>query len=268
MAGVTATTAEELSVGAGELFFKTPTSLDWTAVGATIDNNVWRHTLTIFAPTLNGVPGPIKGADYIQEEGAELEFSPVQLSPVILALLIPGATSTTETAADVGGGGTGDLDAAIAVGQTSAIKLSSVTGLAVGNWIKIGPALSREIRKLTRVGTALVGGTGVDVDFPFLLAHADGEAFVEVDGAGGTIIVPATARRIPSSAYHDYRLDVPGLDGRMKRYFLYDALMTDNAEAESADDAVAAPRFTLAARIDPANPNRGGWAIRSEPVIS
>lgn len=266
--GLSSTTAEEISVGAGDLFYRDSGDTSWTAVGATTDNNVWRHILTLFAPKINGVQSPVKGTDYTTEERAELEFSPLEMSAALLAIYIPGSESTTEAEADASGG-TGTLEAAIAPGQSTAIKVSSVTGLSVGDWIQVGTVSgATENRQITRVGTALVGGTGIDVEYPFLLAHAVGVTFTEITGGGGVNITPATQRRMPSSAYHDFRLDVPGLDGRVIRYFVYDAIVTGNSEFTAADDAAAAPRLTISSRIDPGNVGRGGWAIRKEPLAT
>lgn len=266
--GLSTTTSEEISVGAGDLFYRDYDALDtdpWVAVGATTDDNVWRHTQTLYVPDINGSPGPLAGTDYLQEEGAELEFSVLEMTAAIIALLMPGSESTTATGADVGGGAVGTLSSPITAFQTLAIKVDSVTNLAVGDYIKVGTAGNAETRKVTRVGTTGSGGTGIDVEYPFLLNHASGVAFIEVDGNLGTTITPAVQRRIPRDAYKDYRLDVPGLDGRVTRYFLFDAIMTENAEFTASDSSAAAPRLTLASRFDPANMARGGWQIVKEP---
>lgn len=263
--GLSSTTAEEISVGAGDLFYRDTDVAAWTAAGATTDDNVWRHILTMFAPDINGVVSPIKGTDYTTEERAELEFSPLELSAALIKIAIPGSETATETEADATGA-VGVLDAAIVPGQNLAIKISSVASLVVGDWIQVGTvAGSTENRQVTRVGTTGSGGTGIDVEYPFLLAHASGVAWLEINGGGGTNVTPSTQRRLPSSAYHDFRLDVPGLDGRVIRYFIYDGIVTSNAEFTASDDAAAAPRFTISSRIDASNVNRGGWAIRKEP---
>jgi len=258
--GVTSTTAEEISVGAGEVYYKDDDG-EWQPVGATKDNNVWRCVTEYADINLNGVIGPIKGIDYIVSQLAELEVSVAQIGAEKLGLMIPGAQSTVQTSADEGGGLATTLAAATTVGQYLAIKLTSVTGIAEGDAVRIGEDGAIEWRTLTRVGTAGAGGTGVDVDFPLQSEHASGDDVVETDGAGVTIITPPIVRRLPSSAYHDWRLDVPGLDGRMVRFFILNGIMTENAEFEAADDDAAAPRMTIQSRIDPASPNTGSWAI-------
>lgn len=60
-------------------------------------------------------------------------------------------------------------------------------------------------------------------------------------------------RRIPTSAYHDYVLTVPGLDSKSFAFQLDDALQTGNAEFEAADDGMLAPRITVRGSWDPAD---------------
>jgi len=263
--GVTSTTAEEISVGAGEVYYQDDEGV-WQPVGATKDNNVWRCVTEYADINLNGVIGPIKGIDYITEQLAELEVSVAQMSAEKIALMIPGATSTVQTAADNGGAST-TLAVATTAGQWEGVKLAAVAGLAVGEYVRIGADGSIEWRTLTRVGTLGAGGTGVDLDFPLQLAHDVGDDVVETDGAGLTIITPPIIRRLPSSAYHNWRLDVPGLDGRLVRFLILNGIMTENAEVEAADDDAAAPRLTIQSRIDPADPNTGSWAIHRVPTF-
>jgi hypothetical protein len=264
---VSASTAEEISVGAGDVFYLDSAGA-WQAVGATKDNNVFRVNTEYADIDVNGVIGPIKGIDYITNQLAELEVTGIQIGADKIALMIPGAASTTQTSADAGGGADTTLAAATVAGQYLAIKLTAVTGLVVGDAVRIGASGSIEYRTLTRVGTLGAGGTGVDLDFPLQAEHAALDDVVETDGAGLTIITPPIIRRLPTTAYHTWRLDVPGLDGRLVRFWVYDAIMTDNAEFEAADDDAMGPRLTLQSRIDVAQPNRGGWRIERVPAYA
>lgn len=265
--GVTASTSEEISVGAGEVFYKDDAGL-WQPVGATKDNNVWRVNTTYASIDLNGVVGPIKGIDYITDQVAEMEVSVAQLGADKIALMVPGARTTIETATDAVAGADTTLAVATTVGQYLGIKLAAVAGLTVGDPVRVGADGVIEYRTVTRVGTLGAGGTGVDLDFPLQSAHAVAEDFVETDGTGMTIITPPASRRLPSSAYHDWRLDVPGLDGRLVRFHLLNGIMTDNAEFEAADDDAMGPRLTLQSRIDPANAALGSWRIERVPAFA
>jgi hypothetical protein len=264
---VTATTSEEIAVGAGDVFYKDAAGV-WQPVGATMDDNVWRLNQEYFVPDLNGVIGPLMGTDYLQEEICELEVTLAEVSGAVIALIIPGATTTTETSTLVGGGATGGLDAPITAGQYLAIKVDSITNLAVGDYIRVGTTPTREIRRVTRVGTIGVGGTGIDVDFPFMLNHADTETFEEVTGTGASTVTGPTQRRVPSTAYRDWRLDVPGLDGRMTRFFTKNALAMGDKEYSAGDDSVLAPRVTFQARRSGATPAVAAWEIRKELAYS
>ncbi|MCA1570842.1 MAG: hypothetical protein LC798_11095 [Chloroflexi bacterium] len=71
-------------------------------------------------------------------------------------------------------------------------------------------------------------------------------------GATTTIDTDDT-RRISTADYHDYELRVPGLDGKLFKFIVDDAIQTGNAEFEAADDGTLAPRLTVRASWDPAD---------------
>lgn len=79
----------------------------------------------------------------------------------------------------VTGGGSTTLAADPALGATN-FKVTAVTNFAVGDWVRIDSGANREYRKITAVGTAGAGGTGIDVDGAAAIDHANGVAFVEV----------------------------------------------------------------------------------------
>jgi len=64
------------------------------------------------------------------------------------------------------------------------IKVTSVTGLAVGQVLEIDTGADYEVRTITAVGTAGSGGTGVDLDDALEFAHTSGDA-VEARYWGG-----------------------------------------------------------------------------------
>lgn len=71
-------------------------------------------------------------------------------------------------------------------------------------------------------------------------------------GTATTIDTDET-RRIPTAAYNDYELRVPGLDGKQFSFFADAAVQTGNAEYEAADDGLMAPRIRVRASWDPAD---------------
>jgi len=97
--GVTATTAEEIFIGAGDVF------VDDVAVGATLDNNVFRVVREYGTPDLNGVPGPLIGLDYIESETAELEVTVPELGADKMSYSIPGSVSVVGDAVGIATGG-------------------------------------------------------------------------------------------------------------------------------------------------------------------
>lgn len=158
----------------------------------------------------------------------------------------------------------GVLSADAAAGATN-LKVSSVTGLVVGDYLRFGWPGEYEVRRLTFVGTTGAGGTGVSFAVPTSRGHRSGDPTVEQTNEGSTLITSGAglARRIPSSAYHKVELRVPGLDGREARFRLTKAIMNDNPEFEATDDATAplAPRIIFQARWDPAASTTSPWAI-------
>jgi hypothetical protein len=324
---VTATTAQELFIGAGEVY------VDGQPVGATMENNMFRVTREYYAPDLNGTPGPLKGTDYVQSETAELEVSIPELDPTKLAYMVPGSTATAQDGIGVASGASTTLASPSLVGDSSIVvtsatgiangdvlqigaagarefrtvlsiagaptitlegalakahaatdpvievtsstialdapagstnlKVASVMALVVGDYIRFGYPGEQEVRKVTFVGTTGVGGTGVSFNEPTALAHRAGDFILEQTNAGSSIVASTsgTSRRLPSTAYHDWELRVSGLDGREIRFGLSDAIMTENAEFEAADDGTLAPRLTLQARWDPASITTSPWYI-------
>lgn len=143
------------------------------------------------------------------------------------------------------------LSADAEIGATN-IKIADVTGLAVGDFLRIGESAEYEVRQLTFVGTAGAGGTGVSFAFPTQKRHRSGDNVFEQTTSGGSTVKSGsgTVRRIPSSAYHKIELRVPGLAGREIRYRLLKAIVVDNFEVSPSDDPTKpmAPRLTFQAR--------------------
>lgn len=89
--GATATTPTNLVVGAGDV------KVDETDQGVTADDNVYRIDRVMFAPdNLNGVPGTLKGTDYIVKEEAILEATMPEVAAATIANLLPGWEATGE----------------------------------------------------------------------------------------------------------------------------------------------------------------------------
>jgi hypothetical protein len=264
---VRATSAQDIVIGAGDFYYRDDSGI-WSPGGATAGDDVFDVTRTYYVPKINGVRGPIIGTDWISDEVAKLTLQFLEIGAGLLALLIPDAVSTGGTPpATVVGGGTGTLSAAIAQGQSAAIKVSSVTSLSVGDYIKAGAGTGYvEYRKVARVGTVGPSGTGIDVDFPFAYPHSSGDAFVEVNGDGSTIITSGPNRRLPTSAYRDFMLYVPGLDGRDTRFVIKKGIATGPAQFTASDTKESQPQLVIEGRIDPAAPYAQPWEIHKIPT--
>lgn len=265
MSGPSASTPGNLVVGAGFM------AADGTDLGATEGNNVFRIAQTKFVPKVNGVVAPLLGTDYVTQEVAEMEVGLPEVSAADLALLAPGSTSTTTTSG-VQGSPTytaSTMAAAALAGQSTALKLASVTALAVGMFLGFAassPAI--QLRKVTRVGTVGAGGTGIDIDRPLSAAVASGAAVTQYTGDGDTQIASGvlTNRRLPTAAYHLWELFLPGLNGLGFKFGVANAMMDQNAEFTGGDASMMAPRVKVQSRLDPANPLVSPWYINKYPA--
>jgi hypothetical protein len=155
------------------------------------------------------------------------------------------------------------LAADSAIGATN-LKVASVAGLAVGTWVRIGYLGDQEMRVLNAVGTIGSSGTGVSFAVPTVQPHRSGDYLAQQGNEGSSVYTSGAygaGRRIPSSAYNNWYLEVPGLDGRKFRFNVYNALSSDVAEYAAADAANMKPRLKLQARSDPATPSVSPWDI-------
>lgn len=152
---------------------------------------------------------------------------------------------------------TGTILAAPAASGATNVKLDSVTGLALGDFLRIGYVGHYETRELTAVGTAGAAGTGVTFAVPLTRDHAADEWAIEVTALGGTTIRPVVGR-IPSSAYQDLVLTDVGADGKTLIVTLENALSSESQSLEFNDDPAnplgLALKFT--AHYDEATPRQ------------
>lgn len=79
---------------------------------------------------------------------------------------------------------------------------------------------------------------------------------------GMAIIDETTSRRIPTTDYHDWELQVERLNGGEFQFEVDDGINTTNVEASLADDALAAPRVEIHGRWDPTPGSRSPHRIR------
>jgi PKD domain len=90
------------------------------------------------------------------------------------------------------------LAAAASAGDTN-VKVTSVTGMTVGDLIKIDTGANLEVRTITSVGTAGSGGTGIGLTSGLTNAHASGAGARDL-GTGVTLTAPLTAAHADGAA--------------------------------------------------------------------
>lgn len=96
-------------------------------------------------------------------------------------LVSGGASTTLAAAADAGDGN---------------LKVTAVDDLAVGDHLRAGSGVAREVVRVSTVGTAGAGGSGVDVEPALRYAKASGSALVEVAGSAAWRLMSATRGRL------------------------------------------------------------------------
>lgn len=85
---------------------------------------------------------------------------------------------------------------------------------------------------------------------------------------GMEVIDEDETRRLPTSAYHDWELQVERLNGGEFQFEVDDAIQVGNLEVELTDDGLAAPRLELHSRWDPADMTASPHRIRILAVAS
>lgn len=152
---------------------------------------------------------------------------------------------------------TGTLLAAPAAAGATNVKVDSVTGLIVGDFIRVGYFGRYETRALTAVGTAGVGGTGLTFSIPLTRDHGLGQWVIEVTALGGTTIRPVIGR-IGSAAYANLVLTDIGADGQTLVVTLENAVSAESQQLTFDDDPAnplgLALKFT--GTYDPATPRQ------------
>lgn len=266
---VTAVAVEKYIVGTPEIYYRATGVLTaWTSVGLTMDDVLFTVNQTMDNPSsaLNGIDGLLRGLDYRKGGPARAEFTLPELSSSKLAIAIPGSITTagvsTDTAAPTYTATT--LAAASLVGATN-VKVTAVTGAAVGQYIRIDVTAGglAEYRRITSVGTAGAGGTGIGFSDPLLRAHNNGVAVVQADGDGRDTITASRIRRQPMSAYLDWRLSYQAPNG-YSHLELYRAIATSDSIELSGSDDLSKPsgyRVVIESRQDETNLDLPSWAI-------
>lgn len=245
--------------------------LGGTDIGATTGAITYRVVQKLYAPQINGVVGTLGGTDFVQSEMGELEVAAPEMSAAVMAAQVPGSTSATDGNGVQGSPTyTASTTAAAAVaGQRLAIKLTSVTALAVGAYLGFaGSSPAIQIRRVTRVGTLGSGGTGIDINDPLSAGVANGAAVTQYAGDGGTQYGSGVMsnRRLPSSAGQTVEARLWGLNGLRFAYGLTLAINLGPAEFKLSDAAEVAPLIKFQSRQDAANPTTSPWYMRSIPA--
>jgi hypothetical protein len=223
-------------------------------MGATLDNPKVGFEITKYAAQVQERRRPGQGRGAIVGVIPKLDVEVNELSAAKIAHAMPGATQVVGTAAETGGGADTTLAADAAIGATN-IKVTAVTGMSVGDYLRIGDAGETEIHKITVVGTTGSGGTGVTLDAALIRDHDTGDQLREVDDAG-TSLFTWTIGTIPDASYVDVEAIGVGADGRQLRVKIKNALAGDSFSFDMGDDAFYGIPLTFSGNYGKATPTR------------
>lgn len=135
-----------------------------------------------------------------------------------------------------------------------------IPAYTAGEFVKVGDTGETEIREISAVGTSGSGGTGLTLGAALVYAHDSGDAIVEVDDAGTTLLT-WTPGRVPSASYKDVVAVGPGLDGRIMTVTIMNALSAENVEMELDDEAMTGLQLSLVGHYDKTTPTVAPFSI-------
>lgn len=127
------------------------------------------------------------------------------------------------------------LAAAAAIGDTN-IKVTAVTSMAIGDTLRVGPdGGTQEAVKITNVGTAGSGGTGVTITPALIYDHGNTEAIKELT----TLITNETTYKMR------WRFkDNSGVYGAWSEYVLFKRTAPSTVTSVTPSGTITSPAFT------------------------
>lgn len=127
-------------------------------------------------PSVRGVDLIVPARAYRFVRNRVADVTRIELRGIVTGIAAP------VTAAETVGGANTTLSADTAAGATS-IVVADATGIAVGDYLRIGDSGETEIRQ---VDAAYVAGTTIPLTVALVWAHDSGDVVREVDGPGSS----------------------------------------------------------------------------------
>lgn len=241
-----------------DVIFGPPTSLQYGGVelGASEDPAVLNITGERFEMDFQGAGGPIAGLTRLRKVQATVTAKLNELSIAKLAWALQNLTATVGTAAVTGGGVSTTLAADAAAGATS-IVLTAATGVADNIYLKVGDAGETEI---VQVDPSWTSGTTIPLVTPLIRAHDAGDAVVQVDDAGTTILRQRVGI-IDEADHQNLVMQAVGPDGEPYVVTLFDAINSADVQQTFGDNESAGTPITFKAYYDKADPSLAPFAI-------
>lgn len=246
------------AVNSEDVIFGPPTSLQYNGVelGASEDPAVLNITGERFEMEFQGAGGPIAGLTRLRKVTATLTAKLNELSIAKLAWALQNLTPTVGTAATTGGGVSTTISADAALGATS-IVVTSATGIADSIFLKLGDTGETEI---VQVDPSWTSGTTIPLVTPLVRAHDAGDAVLQVDDAGTTILRQRVGI-VPASDHHNLVMQAVGPDGSPCVVTLFDAINSTDVSMTFGDNESAGTPITFKAYYDEDDPTLAPFAI-------
>lgn len=240
-----------------ELYYGSPATLTYGGVdvGGTTEPPTIHIDITEFHPDFQNAAGPVVGTSIITDIMVRAELMVNQMTAAKLAWALPGSASTATSTAVVAGGGATTLSAAAAAGATT-ISVTAVTGLIVGDFVRVGAVgPTADYAQITAIASL-----DLTLDRALANAHASGASVTEVEGDGRTTIT-WSAGRVPSTAYQDLVLVGQGLDGRTMTVTIQNAFSSENISLEFGKGSVSGLSMNFIGHYDPTSPYEAPFTV-------
>lgn len=134
-----------------------------------------------------------------------------------------------------------------------------IPAYTAGEYLKIGDSGETEIGIVDTLGTSGSGGTGITLETPLIRAHDAGDAILEVDDAGTTVLQQRIGM-ISEASHHDFVFQAVGPDGEPAVITIFNALSGGNLDIELGESDPAGTEVTFTGYASKTDPTLAPWS--------
>jgi hypothetical protein len=270
IAGTEEITTSALQFGAGTFM------VDDLARGGTLAGTKLDVAITRYDAPFDNARGSVKGAQVITKVEPSLTIEIAELAAAKLSWALPGSALTPVQNAVYPVGGASTLVATPGEGATAAtssqLYVASVTGIVPGDILEITKAAHLTVHEYAQVLTA-VDTTDTPINHlitftaPLIGTYAAADV-VKLCLLSDDQVLNWTPGILSDSDYHTIVFEGPGMDGRMVRITLYNAIADGNLAVEFSSKGFSSIPIKFIATYDPATPTTAPFKIEFlSPVV-